>query len=314
MIKINRIKEIYDVDKALLNKNYLVFIAESIDDRTRFINDLLSKSHDKSNIVKVAIDIDNYSLKINDSPILIKELTTYLGELLKSKKFDEILLEATSLDFSELLYVLNSLDKLAISAPISAIYIEPDKYSQKNSNIDENIDFLLSDSHQNFHSLPYFSVNTPENDKSNLVAILGFENQRLGQALGEDDDGVSYESLQAMIGIPAFKPGWENNSLDIHLNYFKNINTQLTSYPATNPYQLNRDLEELLVAYKKLVIVSMGTKPAALAICIFLVNNITKNNRGKRVGTIYDFPQKKKDRSIGIGKTFLYSLSVFAQQ
>jgi hypothetical protein len=314
MIKINRIKEIYDVENAVSNKNYLVFIAEPIDDRTRFISDLLLKNLVESNIVKVAIDIDNYALKINNKLVLIKEFTTYLGALLKTKKFDEILIETTSIDFSELLYVLNSLDKLAISTPISAIYIEPDSYSQKNSNIDENIDFLLSDSHQNFHSLPYFSVNTPENDKSNLVAILGFENQRLGQALGEDDDGVSYESLQAMIGIPAFKPGWENNSLDIHLNYFKNINTQLTSYPATNPYQLNKDLEELLVAYKKLIIVSMGTKPAALAICIFLVNNVVNNNRAKRVGTIYDFPQKKKNRSIGIGKTFLYHLCITNQQ
>jgi hypothetical protein len=310
MIKINRIKEVNDITKALKARKYLVFIAEPIDDRTRFLDKTIRENLSKDYIVNVSIDFATYSLRINKDIVLIKNLVSYLNKLIKTRDFDEILLEMTSIDFSELLYLIFAIDNLDIIYPVTAIYSEPDSYSKKNSTVDESIDFLLSDSHKNFVSLPPFSIHSTEQDKTNLVAVLGFENNRLGQALGEDDDGVSYESLQAMIGIPAFKPGWENNSLDIHLNYFKNINTCLSPYPATNPYQLNRDLEELLNAYNKLVIVSMGTKPAALAICIFLVNNVPKNTRTKRVGTIYDFPKKKLNRSIGIGKTYMYNLAI----
>ena len=95
-----------------------------------------------------------------------------------------------------------------------------------------------------------------------------------------------------------------------HLDHFESLKTKLHSYPATNPFELNKVLEALHKGYDRMVIASMGAKPAALAAAIFLINHFPKNTRHKQVGAIYDFPKKKQGRSVDIGEIYEYKISI----
>ena len=151
------------------------------------------------------------------------------------------------------------------------------------------------------------SSNTPT--ETILTSFLGFENSRLGQVL-ENDDSASFKKMTAFVSVPAYYAGWENTSLKKHLKYFKQINSELKLYPSSNPYAVNELLEELFEHHEKMVITSLGTKPAAIGISIFLINNIRNNSENKFVGTVYDFPIKKNGRSNGLGLIHMYQLSI----
>lgn len=309
MVKIKKIRQLKSTDCIFSSPYDLIFNGMSIDDRTMHINDLIIKNCAPQNSYKVKIDIENYCLYFNDEEVPILRLNDFFLSKTTNKINIRVLIETTSLDFSEILYLLNGLKVLEGKVDVVLSYLEPDDYSNANTHLKEKEEFLLSESQQKFVGLPLFSVNNQDNDKSHLIAILGFENNRLGQVL-EEYDGASFSNLISMVGIPAFNPGWENRSIHRHIEYFDNIKTSLHSYPATNPYELNLVLEKLYRAYQKVVIASMGTKPAAIAACVFLVNNAPNNTRQKYVGAIYDFPNKSKGRSIGVGEKYMYELAL----
>ena len=311
MVTIKKIKQLNSIaDYFQQEKVYdLIFKGRPIDDRTIQISDKIEKYSDKSKVLEVCINIEQYSLSIGNKSIRLLELGTFLCSLLSEFESPTILVEATSLDFSEILYLVDALNKQPNVTGIAISYIEPCEYSDSPSHIKETSEFLLSESNQKFIALPLFALNSQEQNKSHLVAILGFENHRLGQAL-EEDDGASFSNMHAMIGIPAFNPGWENRSILRHLDHFESIKTKLHSYPATNPFELNKVLEDLHKGYDRIVIASMGTKPAALAAAIFLINHVPKNTRQKQVGAVYDFPKKKQGRSVGVGEIYEYQISL----
>jgi hypothetical protein len=311
MVKIKKIKLLKCASSIFDSKYDMVFSGIPLDDRTRYITELIDQHYSVRNSYKVRIDIDSYCLNFNNEKINILKLDDFFTKKNSSKKEDDlrVLIETTSLDFSEILYLLYGLKTYKGKVSVILSYIEPNDYSNTNTHLKEKEEFLLSESQQKFIGLPLFSVNNQEDDKSYLIALLGFENNRLGQIL-EEDDGFSFDSLISMVGIPAFNPGWENRSIHRHLEYFDNIKTSLHSYPATNPYELNLVLEKFLRAYKKIVIASMGTKPAAIAASVFLVNNTPQNTRQRHVGAIYDFPNKSTGRSVGVGEKYMYELII----
>ncbi|MFD2165658.1 hypothetical protein ACFSJY_05215 [Thalassotalea euphylliae] len=307
MVKIKKIRQLKSTDCIFDSPYDLIFCGLSIDDRTTHINELINKNCRSESIYKVKIDIERYSLCFNDEALPILNLSDFFVSKVTTETNIRVLIEATSLDFSEILYLLHGLKVLEGKIELVLSYLEPEDYSNANTHLKEKEEFLLSESQQKFIGLPLFSVNNQDNERSHLIALLGFENNRLGQVL-EEYDGASFSNLISMVGIPAFNPGWENRSIHRHIEYFDNIRTSLHSYPATNPYELNLVLEKFYDAYQKVVIASMGTKPAAIAACVFLVNNAPNNTRQKYVGAIYDFPNKSKGRSVGVGEKFMYEL------
>jgi hypothetical protein len=58
------------------------------------------------------------------------------------------------------------------------------------------------------------------------------------------------------------------------------------------------------------MITSLGTKPTAVGISVFLINNIADNTEEKFIGALYDFPIKTRGRSRGIGLIHTYLLSM----
>ncbi|WJM81638.1 hypothetical protein [Pectobacterium brasiliense] len=302
MITIKRIKREASIASFNSNNHDAFFFGAIIDQRTESIENEINTSP-RFNVI---YDKDKYSLVINGVAVKVFNLHSFF----KDKPFKKILLDATSLGFPELLYLLNGLNLTGSNFEITLIYVEPLSYRKEKTDRKEG-EFNLSDRNHKFVGLPSFSIDSQSNpeSKATLVTFLGFENSRLGQLL-EYDDGASYNKLLAHFAVPAFKPGWENTSLRRHLKYFNQVSSELVIHSGSNPYSINNLLTELYYNNTKLVISPLGTKPTAVGVCVFLVNNFGKNELKKQAGAIYDFPQKSKHRSGGIGKVYSYQLNI----
>ena len=303
MIKINRIRTHKSLD--FVNRHHDVFFfGDALDERTG----LAIKKVNASRAYKVKYIKDEYTLRFNEEKHRILKLQDFIERL--SPK--NIILDSTSLDFPELLYLFNAINKCKGIQRISVIYIEPKSYNKSSAPEGVDEEYQLSDGRQSFSSLPVFSLNTIASNlhKASLVSFLGFENSRLGQILSTDD-GASYNKLLACVSVPAYIPGWENTSLRKHLIHFESMQTQLITYPGANPYAVYQTLLEIYAENPRLVLTSLGTKPTAIGICIFLINNYPNNNVDKQLGAIYDYPIKSQNRTTGIGEIYSYELSIF---
>jgi len=300
MIKINKIRKYDNFEPSLLQCDAF-FFGKVVDQRTEFV----SKNISTSDGITISYLKEEASVLMNGTIINIID---YINHSMFNS-YVKVVIDSTSLDFPELLYTFYALNESKSIKEIIVLYIEPSSYSSKKGILEEDEDFELSEGKNKFITLPVFSINSSQTKKSEnvLLSFLGFENSRLGQILAEDD-GALYGKLLNMVAVPAFKAGWENNSLRKHMVYFDHLNTELLLYPGNNPYEVINKLNKLYEAYNNVIIAAIGTKPSTLAAALFLVNKIKYNNPSKRVGAIHDFPVKTRDRSVGIGPISIYTL------
>jgi hypothetical protein len=311
MVVFKRIRQLTELSSFFKESYDAIFIGAAIDDRTRAILNEIKIRSEKTPVYQISIDIESYGFYINGVKKSLRSLLTLFGDFKWLKDESKVLIESTSLDFSEILYVLQGIRAQNVNLSVYFSYLEPKDYKNRKSHLKEKEEFLLSDSRRKFLGLPGFSTNHQEGSSPYLLALLGFEGQRLGQVLEEDDKAI-FKNMVALVGLPAFKPGWENRSLHRHIEHFSD-GTKIHPYPSTNPYQLTKILNDFFSAYKQIVITSMGTKPAAIACAVFLINNVSQNTRHKNVGAIYDFPKKSKERSIGVGEMYMYESVVSSE-
>ncbi|MCW0346196.1 hypothetical protein NB703_004289 [Pantoea ananatis] len=300
MIKLRKINKHPHLESSLL-KCDAFFFGKVIDQRTEYVAEQISTE----NAITIFYSKENTSISLNGSLIHVIE---YVNHSMFSN-FVKVVIDSTSLDFPELLYTLYAINESTSIKEIIVLYIEPSSYSSKKGILEEDEDYELSDGKNKFITLPIFSINSSQtNNRDNvLLSFLGFENSRLGQILAEDD-GAIYGRLLNMVAVPAFKAGWENNSLRKHMVYFNHLNTQLLLYPGNNPFEVISKLNKLYEAYANIIVAAIGTKPSTLAVAIFLVNKVKLNTHYKKIGAIHDFPIKTKNRSSGIGPISIYTL------
>ncbi|MEZ8412371.1 hypothetical protein AB6C71_06385 [Vibrio splendidus] len=310
MIKIKRIKEHSDLDSLEINNYDVVFYGEAIDDRTRkIVNEIEIGGHGSA--FHIMYNSDDIKIKLNHkdeyNPI---RFHAFFSE----HKFNSIFIDSTSIDFPELVYLLFAISTAKLKCPITISYLEPYDYKHSTETCNNKAgiqeqEFILSDKKGKFSYLPLFAVNSSQTEKATLVTTLGFESSRLGQLL-EQDDGYAYEGIEAYIGLPAYKPGWENRAIYKHMRYLSPDKAELNLYPACNPYEFLKQLRKLLYTYsdQPIVFAPMGTKPAVLAISLLLVNGRRELGSNFKFGALYDFPKKSQNRSNGVGKVFSYEL------
>lgn len=301
MIKLKKIKKVNDLQPDHL-KCDAFFFGKVIDDRTQYISEKISNSK----YFVLTYVKDESTMYVNGESIKIIDFVKHP----MFNGFKSIIIDSTSLDFPEILYTLFAIDGSPSSALLTILYIEPSSYSSKKGVFEEDNDFELSDSKNKFATLPLFSINSSQTNKEKnvLLSFLGFENSRLGQILAEDD-GALYGELLTMVAVPAFKAGWENNSLRKHMSYFNSRNTKLMLYPGNNPYEVLNKLNKIYSAYTNIVIAAIGTKPSTLAAALFLVNKVKLNSFKQKIGAIHDFPIKSRGRSMGVGPITIYTLA-----
>lgn len=303
MWKFARINTYNSPEEFVLEPKCVTFHGDfSLDDRGKFVESNLEHG------VYIKYDEDNYNFIIAQGGCQ-KVVQTYelVDKILAGIESECIIIDATTLSFAEILYLLSVLNKIDEIDTIQVLYVEPSEYKFVNSSVVAYDEFSLSERLNKFPPLPGFTINA-ELENIDLIAFLGFEKQRLGQIFSQEE--VIYENFTPIVPLPGFSPGWENRTINNHLKFFdpRYRFTELRYVSANNPYQTLKLLEKIASSGKSFRVAPIGTKPNAIGCAVFLVNN-ENNVSSANYGALYDFPVKSKDRSSGIGKIHVYSLT-----
>ncbi len=298
MWKFKNIQSKNIIDENIYTQNHLVFYGNtSLDDRGKQAYKIVSKIQDS---IQVEYNPLTFSIQMNSEIIPYKDFLTYLQSITTNR----ILIEATTLSFAEILYILDGANQNDKITEIQILYIEPKEYKFHNSSVTIYDEFLLSDKFQQYPPLPGYTINAELND-IDLVAFLGFEKTRLGQIFAQEE--TVYQNFTPIIPLPGFLPGWENRSINNHLKFFspKYSFSDIKYVAANNPYQAYTILVKIANSQKNFRVAPIGTKPNAIGCAVFLVNH---ENEEANYGALYDFPVKSKERSKGIGQIHIYNL------
>jgi len=286
------------INEEIYTQNHLVFYGNTkLDDRGEKAYEIVSKIKES---IQVEYNPLEFSILMNSKTIPYRDFLTYIQSITTNR----ILIEATTLSFAEILYILHGANQNDKITEIQILYIEPKEYKFHNSSITTYDEFSLSDKFQQYPPLPGYTINA-ELDNIDLVAFLGFEKTRLGQIFAQEE--TIYQNFTPVIPLPGFLPGWENRSINNHLKFFspKYSFSDIKYVAANNPYQAYTLLEKIANSKKNFRVAPIGTKPNAIGCAIFLVNH---EDESANYGALYDFPIKSKKRSEGIGQIHIYNL------
>lgn len=293
----------------ILDKDCVCFCGESLDDRGEFILNQLSKQ--SIECIKVSYNEEDFLFNISGIEYEVGDIEGNIKEYFQNFSNKTILIESTTLNVVEVLYICDILNSNNIIADIKIIYAEPFEYKLKKTSFSNYGDFDLSKKFKSFPPIPGYTKLFDSNDL-NLVAFLGFERPRLGQIFSYEDD-IKYNSFIPIIPLPAYKPGWENITLNNHMTFFNESYSfeDIRYISANNAFQAYEVLIKLSKTNKLLTIAPIGTKPNSIGCIVFLIN--TKNDLLVNTRLIYDFPEKVKKRSTGVGIIHLYSLNIIPE-
>lgn len=270
-----------------------------IDDRTKWVSNLLNEKSD--NILNVKFNVDYFSLQVNDEQIPVRELEYKL-----KRPNEKPLIDATSLEYPEIQYLFYWLH--SINCPFDLIYVEPEHYQSDKNKLITEYKFALSDDGTGVLQLPPF-IGTTQDQTINVISI-GFEGHRVAGILNNDQlQDPGFEDVRIVVGIPAFKAGFDQISLKCNSMALKQIQKSprhdVKFVAANNPHSMTLFLEELSRSIetssegyplKNINLIPFGTKPAAIGMAWFAVKH-----QGNSIVT-YDHVKKLAGRSSGVGK------------
>jgi hypothetical protein len=268
--------ESYDI--AFVSKN-------AIDERTNWAKQYLEKVSGK--IKTVSFSYDEASLEIDDEVLSIRDLSAF-----EIDESSSILIDATSLAFPELLYLFLILHDKQLSFDV--LYVQPNDYGNgPRVRSGEIQPIRLSEDGLGPKQLPPF---IQLEQKSSMLVFLGFEGHRLGSLA--NSDAFNIPEYSCLVGVPGFKPGWENKTIYNNMAYLQKLNIQnLHIAGANDPVYtydvIEKEYEAAQYDRKNFFLAPLGTKPAGIAAAYFAVNN--RSN----LSIVYDFIQNTVGRSTG---------------
>lgn len=290
--KYNSIEEIeFEKDSVLIH-------GVSLDDRGS--NALGVDNPMLSTKIMVSYSHDNMTLSVDGSE---QNADNCLALFKPPVASGPIVLEGTTLGFAELFCATRSLVELGVKN-FQVIYAEPANYTQQNPGTDS---FELSDVLVGYRPIPNSVVDLSSEAVEAGVFFLGFEPERLERAL-EEYQMISSKEIKVIFGVPAFKPGWELNSLIPHLQTLSDKQGFEIAYCAANDpsaaFECLERTRSSLSDGNRMFIAPIGTKPCGIASALFA------SLYPKQVGLLYDHPQKKKNRSRGVGVWHQFNISI----
>jgi hypothetical protein len=308
-INVARIYQFKKIQELEPEDKYILFHGKILDDRSQLV---LNYFKNAIETYEVKYNESEYNLEIlnnnNTKNVRNKDIRNEFLQIIP-KDIDIYYIDATSLGFAELLLLLHNIYEVKHTNTIKILYVEPKEYKLKSDNSLYDDEFDLTSKFNDFKKIPPYSVliDSSSSSKAELIVTLGFENNRLANIM-EDDDGAIYEKYSPILALPAFVPGWENISLRKHYKELKSFKS-VDFAPANNPYETQKVLERIYKnsRYSNIVVAPIGTKPHAIGIILFLIN---EKEKGNKIGIVYDFPEKQVRRTMGIGNIHLYNLSI----
>lgn len=280
----------------------------NIDDRLKWMKAFIKAASTSVHTVTYNNDAAEINIESGSSNAIQTFSINELGEMGTSA--GRILIDATSLLLPELLYLMLWADMT--HQDFDVMYVEPSSYQEKpyKSKIgSHSLDYSLSEDGPGLCMLPRYVLPLAD---SRLVVALGYEGHRFGSLLSSDE--INPKSICGILGVPPFELGMEKNSYVRNFSPMdearKNYDADFLITAANDPLQNYQLLKKLfqsegasLKRNKKMHLAPFGTKPVALGMAWFAINN-----RG--VSIVYDFVKKKRLRSIGVGKIHFWRFSV----
>lgn len=278
----------------------------NIDDRLQWMKDFIGKA--ATDVHTVTYDIEAAEINIDSGNSQQNFSVNNLANL--GVPTGRILIDATSLVLPELLYLMSWAN--LINQEFDVMYVEPSAYKEKPYKPkigSHRLDYSLSEDGPGLCMLPRYALPLTG---SHLVVALGYEGHRFGSLLSSDE--ISPRSVSGILGVPPFELGMEKNSYarnytimdDARRTYDADFLITAANDPFQN-YQLLKTIFQSEAASlkpsRKMHLAPFGTKPVALGMIWFAINN-------KGVSILYDFVKKKRMRSAGIGKIHFWRFSV----
>lgn len=276
------------------------FFGNEVDERGRATVEF-SRAYSK-NPIFANYDFKKFEISLNQVSYRINQIDKFIRQVPCSR----ILLDATTLNSVELALILRSYMDAQPTVKFDFLYAEPGGYAPKrddsdasNSHAFELSTKLLEES----CAVPGFKHLLKSDNKAHVLIVAGFENERLGALLnGLESHHVKECTL--IFGIPPFKPSMEIHSLmqNAPLLENKSINT-IDFVGANNPISTFRMIDRIkqsLANNEVLELAPIGPKPSTLACALYAAHD-------KSVGLRYDFPKPAIDRTVGVGRSCIYT-------
>lgn len=278
----------------------------NIDDRLKWMKGFIGKTTKSVHVV--TYDNDAAEINVESSSSKKSYSVNELSNIGASS--GRILVDATSLLLPELLYLMSWANMT--NQGFDVMYVEPSSYQEKpdKPKIGSHLlDYSLSEDGPGLCMLPRYVLPLAE---SHLVVALGYEGHRFGSLLSSDE--INPRSISGILGVPPFELGMEKNSYTKNYSPMdearKNYDADFLITAANDPLQNYQLLKQIfqseaasLKPIRKMHLAPFGTKPVALGMAWFAINN-----RG--ISIVYDFVKKKRMRSIGVGKIHFWRFSV----
>jgi hypothetical protein len=312
-----KIKTPEDIDTQIIKRIYArAYIGNelnpelgnpNIDDRLQWMKEFIGKSANTTHTT--TYDIDNSEIQIESDEKKASYSVNNLSNIGNNLE-GRVLIDATSLLLPELLYLLYWAN--TTQQRFDVMYVEPSGYKEKPDKPkigSHRLDYSLSEDGPGLCMLPRYALPM---DGSHLVVALGYEGHRFGSLLISDE--INPANISGILGVPPFELGMEKNSYARNYSIMeearKNCDANFHAIAANDPlqnYQLLKTIFQSEAASlrpnRKLHLAPFGTKPVALGMAWFAINN-------KGVSIIYDFVKKKRMRSVGVGKIHFWRFSV----
>ena len=284
------------------NRYDLAFCGEVLDDRGNAVtNELNQRANQK---LSLRYDPVNLEMIVDGARVEADAFT----DLLKRQLLNSIILEATTLGFVEILLCCRALRNLAIRS-FEIVYVEPESYrNMQPSHILHRRDFELSGDVPGYQAIPGYAILLGERKVQKGVFFVGYEEARLRRAF-EDLQMIQPSNAAVTFGVPAFKPGWEMDSLANNIAVIReqNIRGGIHFCGAENPImviEMLTDIHESVAANERMFIAPIGTKPHGIGVALFVSCH-------PHVGLIYDHPRRSHGRTDQIANWHLYSVKDF---
>ena len=219
----------------------------------------------------------------------------------------QLLIEATSLNCPEIVNLLRCVREEKVEH-VTFLYLEPVEYRRAISGkLSDYRDFDLSNNSR-FQSIHGFMVDLSDMHAGQAVFFLGFEKARLAQAF-EQEEALQRWQSHAVIGVPAFEPAWEIDTMSNNINQLVSRNYVFQFCAAASVDAAYLLLVRLLDNDKEggsVLVAPLGTKPHTIGAALF----VAEHNTYDRAVLLYDHPQKRTGRSHKIRKWHLYDVLV----
>lgn len=300
----NIVMEYADNSNLITNKKWdIAFYGRSRDNRYEYSIGYLKEN--SRNLLEFYYDAENYEWYLNNEKkgiiddVEVNFASNFHRDL-------SILIDATSLDFAELLILLRAYKSIGVYS-VDFLYLEPAKYRAPLERLTENRCFDLSIKIKGFLAIPGYAMSFESHDS--VVVLCGYEGDRLGHAFEEYD--IRGDNCRLIFGMPPYSYGWDMNSYVNFIPIIKanNISTGFYYCPAANPLAVYEKLKQIYTALdenQNMFILPLGTKPMSLGAIMFIVENKEKNN----ISILYDHPIKTENSTSNVIRWNLYKLTL----